>query len=759
MGDSEIDGGRTSARRRPPGRKEADLLSPLRTAPPRPLLVALTVSIVLGLGSSGAARASTTVSGGTDPHVPLEIRPDTDPRVSELDLGGGDVDPAFIQRMPATKTVTKVTLGDFARADGCRADARVRLYVREHPTGDLRASEEVARSRTVAAIGVASGRVSWEIPATTFAAGRGYSFRLAWEAFDCRYLKQTTWAHNLGQVNAGPERCGYDEPPVGATRGGRRWQRMWHAPGADDSVAGCVVKHWSSRPPFEPSMPPGWLATHTYNGDDWYVAVHTHHPDAPPHELCGDDPRYRGSGVEEVYWRPTPDSTDGATDHVCRWTQYPAAPGATVPDGWYYGLPWLRERNGAPSDVYLRLDDTTPPTDAALLARYRPLLRYDAQETYRADAADTITDNRGARRRGGNFLKRGHRVLAAAAPQRRQPALTLAYLGHPLYSDRAPARDVDYLDEGRDYAADAQRMHGEARYANRVYGRIRRYPSGEAVLQYWLFYYYNPKSYAKRGVHEGDWEMVQVHLGADARPVGATYAQHGGGERCDWAHVQRVSGDRPVVYVAEGSHASYFSSGFHLNGLAFDTANGDGEILVPALIDITRPPTWVSWPGRWGSTVGRLPREPNSPGGPGHGDNRAKWEDPLGWSRSVGGCTESQIQASAAGSGRLRRAVTRAAVRMAPRLPRVRARRRGSRVLIDYRFAALPTGARRPWQLLVSVKGGAKGIPPLTTRRGIRRRIGRVEQRLGRGRGPFRLLVSVRAASGARSRTIALPLK
>ena len=96
MGDSEIDGGRTSARRRPPGRKEADLLSPLRTAPPRPLLVALTVSIVLGLGSSGAARASTTVSGGTDPHVPLEIRPDTDPRVSELDLGGGDVDPAFI---------------------------------------------------------------------------------------------------------------------------------------------------------------------------------------------------------------------------------------------------------------------------------------------------------------------------------------------------------------------------------------------------------------------------------------------------------------------------------------------------------------------------------------------------------------------------------------------------------------------------------------------------------------------------------------
>jgi len=45
---------------------------------------------------------------------------------------------------------------------------------------------------------------------------------------------------------------------------------------------------------------------------------------------------------------------------------------------------------------------------------------------------------------------------------------------------------------------DAQYLHGQARYANRVYGRFIRDSNGEAVLQYWLFYYYNSKDLAGR---------------------------------------------------------------------------------------------------------------------------------------------------------------------------------------------------------------------------------------------------------------------
>src|SRR4051794_34631048 len=97
--------------------------------------------------------------------------------------------------------------------------------------------------------------------------------------------------------------------------------------------------------------------------------------------------------------------------------------------------------------------------------------------------------------------------------------------------------------------------------------------------------------------------MVQVYLDANQQPVRATYAQHDGGERCDWVHVQRTETGQPIVYVAEGSHASYFSSGYHFNGGAEDTANGDGhQVGTAGVIDVTAPPNWMLWPGHWGGT-------------------------------------------------------------------------------------------------------------------------------------------------------------
>jgi hypothetical protein len=97
---------------------------------------------------------------------------------------------------------------------------------------------------------------------------------------------------------------------------------------------------------------------------------------------------------------------------------------------------------------------------------------------------------------------------------------------------------------------------GVAARSPRVYGRV-----AGPWLQYWLFYAHNAqdRGVVQTGRHAGDWEMVQVRLDA-GRPVEAVYSQHSGAERCGWADVRR-SGTHPLVYVANGSHASYFVPG------------------------------------------------------------------------------------------------------------------------------------------------------------------------------------------------------
>ncbi len=393
-----------------------------------------------------------------------------------------------------------------------------------------------------------------------------------------------------------------------------------------------------------------------------------------------------------------------------------------------------------------------PEPDQALLQRYAPLLRYDAQDSYWADSPAIITDSYlpGAR---SNRLTRGDATLASSDPAGTGPTFSLAYLGYPSYSDGSAAREDDNVDAANDdYVGDAQRMHGISGYGNRAYGRVMHYPSGERVLQYWLFYYYNPKTYFGAGAHEGDWEMVQVELGQTNQPVRATYAQHNGGERCDWGNVQRTADGRPIVYVAEGSHASYFSSGYHFNEGGDDTSNGDGDGVIPSVTDLTPQPRWAVWPGHWGGSG-------NSPTGPSHGGNDAKWSSPLGWSASVDSCTEEQTPTGQSLRGAAPDERGGSSPAQAPPLPKLAAARVGNRVTLSYEFYSTPSSARRrPWQLLATTDSAGSRYPPLTERRIIVGRSGRITLRLGLGAPPYRVLVSVRARSGARSRTLVVPL-
>lgn len=265
---------------------------------------------------------------------------------------------------------------------------------------------------------------------------------------------------------------------------------------------------------------------------------------------------------------------------------------------------------------------TSDPTE--LLQRHTPVLRYDSQEPYFADAASEWTDN------PGNQLKRADgTVIAAATPTGGQPQLSLAFLSPTHYDNGDAVAAADQIGvTSHDYVAEAQAMHAQPQYANRVYGHSATGSDGRLWLAYWFFYFYNDYNLIgpliKAGLHEGDWEMIQLRLDpTDEVPDLAVYAQHKHAGQRAWSRVERV-GDQPVVYPARGSHASYFSADVHWTGDWFDFADGKRPappLTLEILSDLAGVDGWALWPGMWGGTQpppGDInPLDDSSPRGPG----------------------------------------------------------------------------------------------------------------------------------------------
>jgi hypothetical protein len=174
-----------------------------------------------------------------------------------------------------------------------------------------------------------------------------------------------------------------------------------------------------------------------------------------------------------------------------------------------------------------------------------------------------------------------------------------------------------------------------------VYGRAVTARGGGTWLQYWLFYAYQDqdRGIVRSGRHVADWELVQYRLDAEDRPVEAVYAQHGGGERCGWDEVE-TRGGRPVVYVAHGSHASYFHAGTRdrMWPDPNDEADGRGRVTRPEVVEITASsPPWMAYERPWGPSRGSpfVPPEQDSPLGPSHQPER--W-DPDAFAADARGC-------------------------------------------------------------------------------------------------------------------------
>ena len=218
-------------------------------------------------------------------------------------------------------------------------------------------------------------------------------------------------------------------------------------------------------------------------------------------------------------------------------------------------------------------------------------------------------------------------LLTAAAPARAADArlerLAPVLVHHS--SERFPATSV----RGSGVPGTAGEERGPV-----VYGRVA--PGG--WLQYWIWFADNTqdRGVLRSGRHAGDWELVQYRLdGSDA-----VYAQHSGAERCGGSAVERRGG-RPVVYVANGSHAAYFHAGVRDRTWPDpnDEADGRGVVQRPRVVEVgERAPAWMRFRGRWGGArAGWFPPEQSSPLGPAFQGER--WEDPGGWARSASACT------------------------------------------------------------------------------------------------------------------------
>jgi hypothetical protein len=182
-----------------------------------------------------------------------------------------------------------------------------------------------------------------------------------------------------------------------------------------------------------------------------------------------------------------------------------------------------------------------------------------------------------------------------------------------------------------------------AGYENLAYARIVRDEDVEGIiLQYWLFYYFNDWN----NNHEGDWELVQLYFETpDVRqaledgPSLIGLSQHRSGEVGAWdgGKVSR-EGERPVVYVARGSHANYFSPGLYLGrgeegrGLGCDDASAStrrvalGVQLLPAQVQGSRDPfAWIEFKGYWGEVEEGATHGSTAPA------TKQNWHHPRTW--------------------------------------------------------------------------------------------------------------------------------
>jgi len=280
------------------------------------------------------------------------------------------------------------------------------------------------------------------------------------------------------------------------------------------------------------------------------------------------------------------------------------------------------------------------PSLATLLARYEPIVVLHPAEVFSPVPVDGFLEDADLQRKTEAGWVKVDGPLPAG--------------GAELRLDQRSCQAIEGVAATQCYA-DAEAAHAAPPV---VYGAVFR-TNTRIALEYWFWYPYDSYSPTVPAgdiwqVHEGDWEAVSVILDHTGKPLLVGYSQHGKGKRRDWVGVPK-RGSRPLVYVALGSHANYFSGGEPpLDPRIVDPAmiriiaaygvkpvehTGGGRAVKPRLVVVSATsPAWMKFAGAWGET-GYLHVPDNAPlagGGEPRGPAFQKlWRSPvkevLGW--------------------------------------------------------------------------------------------------------------------------------
>jgi len=291
-----------------------------------------------------------------------------------------------------------------------------------------------------------------------------------------------------------------------------------------------------------------------------------------------------------------------------------------------------------PTSLVFAQNDTNETQ--ALLEKYAPALYFHPTELFRPQPVDVLVNN--ARLRQIRAFWFDTNILSNVAISDLFAYQDDSYFLDAWYGD-------EELSDSRNYSF--HRFYYEtvlrpevSRLPIVTYGRIvNDVSTGNMILQYWLFYYYNDWF----NKHEGDWELVQVMLDPQGEPLEVVFSQHHGGTRRLWQDTQVEEGTHPVAYVALGSHANYFwGDELYPNGK--DVGNSRVEIMdrtgsfgrvIPEVItmpdarqlisdpDSWQGSEWILFGGNWGETapIGDFggPSGPTQKGG--------QWQQPYAW--------------------------------------------------------------------------------------------------------------------------------
>jgi hypothetical protein len=236
------------------------------------------------------------------------------------------------------------------------------------------------------------------------------------------------------------------------------------------------------------------------------------------------------------------------------------------------------------------------------------------------------------------------------------PEIVLRKQGEDGFAIYGPTA-TDLANEGKEYFDAYIDMPGNprratckyqldaARYAenfpNIAYARVVE-QDDTVIVQYWMFYYFNNWN----NKHEADWELVQLTFDASSaqralqeQPETISLSQHSTGETAKWTDAKvHHEGDRPLIFVAAGSHANYFAPRVYMGlgeggeGVGCDDASASIErtplnaVLLPKTVTSANDPfAWLTFKGYWGEQAGPEYDGASNP------VTKQNWLKPLAW--------------------------------------------------------------------------------------------------------------------------------